>query len=91
MNTNTMELNLNEMDTVNGGGRGFFTECDSRCSSIFNGAVEGMLIGGVGCSVVGACAAGPLGGLGGALVGIAVGSTVGGIVGGVTYEGDNWT
>ena len=88
MNTGTMELNLNEMETVRGGEGGIFTACDSRCSSIANGAICGMWIGGIGCSLVGACIAGPIGGLTGGIIGVAAGTVVGGIVGGVTYEGD---
>ena len=82
MNTNTMELNLNEMEMVNGCGTGFFTDRDSLASSIMDGAI----IGGSVCSVVGAVVAGPVGGIYGGLAGIAVGSVVGGIIGGVTYE-----
>ncbi len=70
MNTNTMELNLNEMEMVNGCGTGFFTDRDSLASSVMDGAIGGVLIGGTVCSVVGAVVAGP----------------VGGIIGGVTYE-----
>ena len=91
MNTNTMELNINEMGTVNGGGSGFFTDRDSRISSIADGAIGGMISGAFVCSVAGACMGGPIGGICGGLVGLGVGTVVGGIIGGVTYEGDNWT
>ncbi len=90
MNTNTIAMNINEMDMVNGGGTGFFTDRDSRISSIADGAIGGMIIGGFGCSLIGACAAGPIGGLTGGLIGLGAGTVIGGIIGGVTYEGDNW-
>lgn len=69
---------------------GFFTDRDSRISSIADGAIGGMIIGGFGCSLIGACAAGPIGGLTGGLIGLGAGTVIGGIIGGVTYEGDNW-
>lgn len=88
MNTSTIEMNINEMEMVNGGSRGFYTDCDSLASSIMNGSIHGMVIGGFGCSLVGACIAGPLGGLSGGLIGLGAGTIIGGIVGGVTYEED---
>ena len=86
MNTNTVEMNMNEMEMVNGGGKGFFTDRDSLISSIADGAIGGMIAGGFTCSLVGACAAGPIGGLTGGLIGLGAGTVVGGIIGGVTYE-----
>ena len=91
MNTSTIELNLNDMEMVNGGGTGFFTDRDSRVSSIADGAIGGMITGAFTCSQAGACMGGPIDGICGGLVGLAAGTVVGGIVGGVTYEGDNWT
>ena len=72
MNTNTMELNLNEMELVNGGG-------------IWDhvlGAVEGVAGGFFAGMFGGLAIAGP----GGAAVGSVGGAVVGGVVGGVAGQ-----
>jgi len=71
MNTNTMELNLNEMETVNGG----------DAMDHIAGAVMGFGIGGLAGLGVGSAVAGPVGAPVGAFVGCVGGAVAGGIVG----------
>ncbi len=84
MNTNTMELNMNEMEMVNGGG--LFSDCKTRASNIFDKAVCGMCIGGIAGSTIGLAAGGTIGACTGALIGMPAGAIAGAIYGAVTYE-----
>ena len=79
MDTNTMELNLNELETVNGGDvwdhvLGVFT-------GAMGGAFTGMAAGGLGGLGVAGPAGAVTGGLGGFAVGAVGGAVAGGIVG----------
>lgn len=69
MNTSMNELNLEDMERINGGDFG----------DHFAGAVMGMGLGAISGGLAG-CA---VGGLGGAANGIAIGAPVGAVVGGV--------
>ena len=54
MNTNTMELNLNEMAMVNGGG-----ETADHVAGALMGATVGMMVGGMSGSIAGKRKSGP--------------------------------
>ena len=71
MNTETMELNLNEMETVSGGS--FWDH--------LNGVTVGMGAGGLAGLAVGSAVAGPTGGMVGLAAGAVGGAIAGGIVG----------
>ena len=68
MNTNMMELNLNEMATVNGG------DTKDHVAGAITGVTAGSMVGGI----VGSIAGAP-----GCVVGIVVGGTGCGIAGGI--------
>lgn len=72
MNTNTMELNLDEMEMITGG------DLWNRVK----GAVAGAAIGCVGGTITGLIAAGPVGAAVGFVGGTVGGAVVGGIAGG---------
>ena len=65
MNTNTKELNLNEMETVNGG-----FNLIRMITSIGAGAAAGAGIGGCAGGPVGALTGGAVGGVAGAIFGV---------------------
>ena len=74
MNTNTMELNMNELEAVNGG---------FSLGGFIKGTILGMGAGGAGGCVIGGCIGGPAG----AAIGTMVGGTAGGLIGGL-YGGE---
>ena len=69
MNSRMKELNLNEMNMVNGAGWGSF----------WNGVACGLCPGGGTGAIIGCCVGGPVG----AMVGGGIGAVAGGVVGGV--------
>ena len=71
MNTNTMELNMNEMETVNGG-------------DIISGIGKGACAGAAGGAFIGGVTLGFPGATFGMLIGAAGGAVVGGVVAAVT-------
>ena len=75
MNTNTMELNMNEMEMINGGDFGMLMIHIGSLASV--GAGTGALIG--------AFTGGPVG----TVVGAAIGGVVGGVSGAVVYALDD--
>ena len=72
MNINTMELNMNEMELVNGGG------------SILDGIRDGMYAGIAGGAFIGGVTLGFPGATFGIFVGAAGGAIVGGVIAAVT-------
>ena len=77
MNTNTMELNLNEMEMVNSG---------TSAEDHYLGAITGMTFGGLGGLAVGSAIGGVIGGVPGACVGGQIGCVTG-MVGGTIAGG----
>ena len=77
MNTNMMELNLNEMEMVNGG---------TSAEDHYLGAITGMTFGGLGGLAVGSAIGGVVGGVPGACVGGQIGCLTG-MVGGAVAGG----
>ncbi len=68
MNTNTIELNLNDMETVNGGKMSRAEQGECRMAT-------GALIGAVGLGFAAGCTGGP--------VGVIIGGLAGGAIGGI--------
>lgn len=86
MDTNVKAMNMNEMEMTNGCGSGVFIDHDDRLSSIVDGTICGIAVGGLGGSAIGLLIGGPPAALVGGIIGIPVGGVAGGIIGGVTYE-----
>ena len=76
MNTNTMELNLNEMEMIAGG----------DIWDHVNGAIRGAVGGAVVVAIGGLITAGPVGGVVGFGGGLVAGGVAGGIVGDEVIE-----
>ena len=74
MNTNAMELNMNEMEMICGGSNSLWKSIKGALIGGATGAVTGCVVGG--------CVAGPAG----AAVGTLVGGTAGALAGGIIAE-----